>query len=213
MCCSEPNYRERARHPLPFSLEAVKEEQSLLGGKLCILSLKSIILFWRVSKYTKLYFDYLQKDLSCWPSPSKTGLIPADMYFTPDQCQEVLWSHSWYDPKPTYIRGNSYLDGFKIRCRVRRKVIFWYFFLEMYFTGRGELFCLVWFHIFIFIHLKPNKKNIKINRAVSLGKMKYWNAQAQITSAKFPKSTGSLANPLNWMFQHRYIWLTFASLT
>lgn len=35
---------ERERHPLPLGLEAVKENQNLLGGKLHILYLKLIIL-------------------------------------------------------------------------------------------------------------------------------------------------------------------------
>lgn len=44
---------ERDRHPLPLSLEAVKEDQSLLGGKLYIMSLKLITL--SVLKGFKIY--------------------------------------------------------------------------------------------------------------------------------------------------------------
>lgn len=143
-------------------------------------------------KIYKALLWHLWKNLSCWISPSKTELMSADIYFTPDQCHKVLWSHSWYDLKHTYIRGSSYLDGFKTRCKVRRKLVIWYLFLGIYFTGRGGQLYYIWLQVFLFIHLKT--------RGVSLRKIKYWNAQAQITSVEFPKSTGYLAFPLNCMF-------------
>lgn len=113
ICCSEPNYIERDRHPLPLSLEAAKEDQSLLGEKLHIMSLKLITL--SVLKGFKLYkalLWYLQNNLSCWRSPSKAGLMSADICFTPDQCQEILWSHSWYDTK-LILEGALIWVGFK----------------------------------------------------------------------------------------------------
>lgn len=132
---------------------------------------------------------------SCWLSQNRIGV------FRPLLNDKINVRKSYGDTAgmmydSTYVSGNYYLDGFQIRCWVRRKFMVLYFSLRIYFIGRSGLLC-PW----TFSAISPHSL---YSRSASLRKIKFWNA---LRLPNFYWIPGCLAFLLNCFNIDTFSWL------
>lgn len=94
----------------------------------------------RVKKIHRALLWYLQKFFSCRLSQNRISV------FRPLLNDRINARKSYGDTAgimydSTYVSENCYLDGFQIRCWVRRKFMVLFFSLWLYFIGTNGLLC------------------------------------------------------------------------